>query len=66
MDVCGDNRFELIERCKKDFLEHTNITDEEKEVLDSMVFRMWQLGLLKKIRRRNVNVCAASIHKGFA
>ena len=47
-DTCGDNRFLLINACKKDFLENTNISDDEKKVLDSMCFRMWQLGLLKK------------------
>lgn len=33
-DICVDNRFELIEACKKDFLENTNISEEEKKVLD--------------------------------
>lgn len=47
-DCCGDNRFTLIERAKKDFIENTNISDAELAVLDRMCFRMWQLGLLKK------------------
>lgn len=48
MDTYNDNRLKLIELCKRDFLENTNISEEEKAVLDKMCFRMWQLGLLKK------------------
>lgn len=49
MDTCGDNRFEIIEKAKKDILESTNISDSESEmqVLDTFLFRCWQMGWLK-------------------
>lgn len=48
-DVCGDNRFEIIEAVKKRLIESTNITTspKEMEVIDSLLLRMWQLGYLK-------------------
>lgn len=48
-DMCGDNRFEIIERAKNDILQATNIntSPEELEVLDSFLFRCWQMGWLK-------------------
>ena len=47
-DVCGDNRFEIIEQAKKALLESTNIKDSPNEmgVLDSLLFRCWQMGWL--------------------
>lgn len=49
-DVCGDNRFEVIEAAKKYIIGGTNIksSPKEMEVLDSILFRFWQLGLLNK------------------
>ena len=47
--ACGDNRFEVIEAAKKHLIESTNIetsTDEVK-VLDSFLFRCWQMGWLR-------------------
>lgn len=35
---------------KQDMLESTNITDKEIEVLDSFLFRCWQLGWLDKYK----------------
>ena len=48
--VCGDNRFEIIEKAKKDIIKHTNIesSPEEMAVLDNILFRAWQMGWLKK------------------
>ena len=45
-DMCGDNRFEVIEKAKKQILESTNIesSPDEMKVLDSFLFRCWQLG----------------------
>lgn len=54
--VCGDNRFEIIEAAKKDLIESTNIERslKEMEVLDSFLFRCWQMGWLEKYElRRN-------------
>lgn len=50
-DVCTDGRFDLIERFKRDLVEDTNIetSPEEMAVLDSILFRMWQMGWLDKL-----------------
>ena len=49
-DVCGDNRFTIIERAKKDIIQSTNIqsNEDEMKVLDSFLFRCWQMGWLDK------------------
>ena len=49
-DMCGDNRFEIIEAAKRDLLESTNIetSKEEMAVLDNILFRCWQMGWLEK------------------
>ena len=48
-DICGDNRFELIEKYKQKLLDATNISDspEEMAVIDNILFRFWQMGWLK-------------------
>lgn len=50
-DMCDDNRFELIEKYKKKLIESTNIETrpEEMKVLDSILFRFWQMGWLNKL-----------------
>lgn len=47
---CGDNRFEIIEAAKKDLLKSTNIESDpdEMKVIDSILFRCWQMGWLNK------------------
>lgn len=47
---CGDNRFEIIGKAKQDLLEATNIQDspEEMAVINSFLFRCWQMGWLKE------------------
>jgi len=49
VDKCTDNRFELIEKYKNELIENTNINTSEKEmeVLESILFRFWQMGWLK-------------------
>lgn len=49
-DTCGDNRFEIIQKAKADLTRATNIQDspEEMQVLDSILFRAWQMGWLEK------------------
>lgn len=49
-DVCGDNRFEIIEKAKNHILEATNIdaSPEEMKVLDTLLYRCWQMGWLKQ------------------
>ncbi len=50
MDICRDNRFDVIERAKKDLVESTNIesSEDEMKVLNTFLFRCWQMGWLKK------------------
>lgn len=54
MDTCNDNRFEIIEAAKNDILESTNIEmcEDEMKVLDSFLFRCWQMGWLKKYEEK--------------
>lgn len=51
-EVCGDDRFELIDKAKAKLLEATNIEmrPDEMIVLDSILFRCWQMGWLDKLR----------------
>ena len=46
--ICGDGRFELIAKAKKDLIRNTNIemSEDEMKVLDSLLFRCWQMGWL--------------------
>lgn len=48
--VCGDNRFQIIDRAKQYMLENTNIyaNEDEMKVLDSFLFRCYQLGWLEQ------------------
>ena len=50
MEICGDNRFEIIAKAKADLLEGTNIETDEAEmaVLDNILFRCWQMGWLDR------------------
>ena len=56
-DMCGDNRFEIIEAAKKDLLESTNIASSHAEmaVLNSFLFRCWHMGWLEKYDKQNYN-----------
>ena len=49
-DLCGDNRFEIIEAYKKKLIEDTNIEScpEEMAVIDGILFRFWQMGWIPK------------------
>lgn len=49
-ETCGDNRFQIIDRAKQYMLENTNIygNEDEMKVLDSFLFRCWQLGWLEQ------------------
>lgn len=54
MEVCGDGRFEIIEKAKQAIIESTNIetSQEEMAVLDNILFRCWQMGWLDKYGNR--------------
>lgn len=49
-EICGDNRFEIIAKAKEHLLKSTNIerSPEEMQVIDSFLFRAWQMGWLKQ------------------
>ena len=49
-DICTDKRFEVIERYKQKLIKDTNIeqSPKEMEVLDSLLFRFWQMGWLER------------------
>lgn len=49
-EVCGDNRFEIIEKAKTALIESTNIetSEDEMKVIDNFLFRCWQMGWLDK------------------
>ena len=49
-EVCGDNRFEVIKKAKDHLIEATNIkgSPAEMDVLDSFLYRAWQMGWLDK------------------
>ena len=53
-EVCGDNRFEIIEKAKNHILQSTNIetSKEEMLVLDNFLFRCWQMGWLDRYDER--------------
>ena len=57
-DICGDNRFILIDKAKQDLLKKTNIESDKKqmEVLDSFLFRCWQMGWLEKYNEVGENL----------
>ena len=52
-ETCPDNRFELIEKYKQRLIETTNIETEtdEMKVIDSILFRFWQMGWLDKLEQ---------------
>lgn len=57
-EICGDNRFEIIEKAKRSLIESTNIetSEDEMKVIDDFLFRCWQMGWLDKYadgERRN-------------
>lgn len=55
-DLCTDNRFELIEKYKRELVEATNIetNPEEMQALDNILFRFWQMGWLDSIERMSL------------
>lgn len=56
-DVCGDNRFEIIEAYKKRLIEDTNIESrpDEMAVIDNILLRFWQMGWLPEFQDTNVS-----------
>lgn len=58
VEICGDNRFELIDKYKRKLIEATNIetAPDEMAVLDDILFRFWQMGWLDKLEQRWIPV----------
>lgn len=56
-ETCTDNRFEIIETAKKHILDATNIdmSPDEMKVLDSILYRCWQMGWLDAYKAKNLN-----------
>ena len=52
METCNDDRFELIGKAREKLLDCTNIESraDEMAVLDSVLFRCWQMGWLDQLR----------------
>lgn len=52
-EICNDNRFELIEKYKRELCEHTNIKkcEDEMAVLDNILFRFWQMDWLYRLEQ---------------
>ena len=48
-EFCTDNRFKIIEKVKDHLIEATNITQKELEVVDSILFRLWQLRYFENV-----------------
>lgn len=48
--TAGDKRFEIIAKAKEDLIRWTNIeaSEDEMKVLDSFLFRCWQMGWLDR------------------
>ena len=54
-ETCNDDRFELIEKYKRELIKHTNIetNKEEMSVIDNILFRFWQMGWLNALEKDN-------------
>ena len=52
--TAGDRRFEIIAKAKEDLIRSTNIetSEDEMKVLDSFLFRCWQMGWLDMYERK--------------
>ena len=55
-DICPDDRFELLGKARGILMEKTNIEmrGDEMAVLDSILFRCWQMGWLDQLRECTV------------
>ena len=65
-DVCTDERFEIIEKAKKHIIDATNImtSPDEMKVLDTFLYRCWQMGWLDKYKSRDDGAYLESfVHK---
>lgn len=51
-EVCNDDRFLIIKKAKEHLLEatNTNTNPDEMKVIDSFLFRCWQMGWLNQYK----------------
>lgn len=56
--TAGDGRFEIITKAKEDLIRSTNIetSEDEMKVLDSFLFRCWQMGWLDRYEEKQNDV----------
>ena len=54
--TAGDGRFEIIAKAKEDLIRSTNIetSEDEMKVLDSFLFRCWQMGWLNGYEEKDI------------
>ena len=59
-EICGDNRFEIIAKAKAHLLDATNIdtSEDEMKVIDSFLFRCWQMGWLDRYAEQTESNCS--------
>lgn len=57
-EVNSDNRFDIIEKAKKDIMNSTNIesSPDEMKILNNMLFRCWQMGWLDKYDDNTIEI----------
>ena len=62
-EVCGDDRFDLIAKARETLIDRTNIEmrQDEMNVLDSILFRCWQMGWLDQLRDTPEQAVAATL-----
>ena len=66
-EVCTDNRFELIAKYKQLLIDSTNIETAHGEmaVIDSILFRCWQMGWLDKLEEHNRQKAEIEAYKHY-
>lgn len=63
MEICGDNRFEIIRKAKEHLIKSTNIesSTEEMAVIDDFLLRCWQMGWLHRYDETNDDLIRINI-----
>jgi hypothetical protein len=63
-NVCADERFDMIARAKSELMRSTNIETNKKEmeVIDSILYRFWQMGWLQLI---NCEIASKNIYRDY-
>lgn len=66
-ELCADNRFEIIAAYKEKLVESTNIqsSPEEMAVIDTILFRFWQMNWLPPIPHGRLIDADEFLHRAF-